>query len=61
MNHAILAYEHADKAISHYQRLLAGRGLTSADKRMFRLLLIGAVFQRAQARQTIERLEQVAA
>lgn len=49
------AYEHADRAVAHYQRLLAGHGLTNADKRMFRLLLIGAVFQRAAARQQLDR------
>lgn len=55
MNHAQAAYEHADKAIHHYQRLLTGAGLTRADKRMFRLLLIRAVFARCEARQILER------
>lgn len=59
MKHAELAYEHADRAVAHYLRLLAGHGLTKADKRMFRLLLIGAVFQRAEARRHLE--QQVAA
>jgi hypothetical protein len=53
-NHAQLAYEHADKAIGHYQRLLAGDGLTARDKRMFRLLLIKAVFARAAALRLME-------
>ena len=53
-NHAALAYEHADRAILHYQRLLAGDGLTRADKRMFRLLLIRAVFARAAALGLVE-------
>lgn len=61
MSHAERAYEHADRAVAHYCRLLAGRGLTRADKRMFRLLLIKSVFQRAAALRRIEQAEQVAA
>lgn len=48
------AYEKADKAIGHYQRLLAGHGLTRADKRLFRLLLIRAVFERGAALRTMK-------
>lgn len=61
MSHIEQAYTHADKAILHYQRLLAGHGLTQKDKRMFRLLLIRAVFQRAEARALLSEVEQVAA
>lgn len=48
------AYTSACAAIAHYQRLLAGAGLTRKDRRMFRLLLIRAVFQRAAARREVE-------
>ncbi len=54
MTHIERAYEHADKAISHYQRLLAGAGLTQADKLMFRKLLLRACAARWQAREAIE-------
>lgn len=53
-NHAALAYEHADRAILHYQRLLAGDGLTAREQRMFRLLLIRAVWARCEALQLME-------
>ena len=42
-------YEKADKDIAHYLRLLAGAGLTEADKRRARLRLIGAQARRAWA------------
>lgn len=42
-----------DKAIAHYQRLLADSGLTERDRQMFRRLLVRAVFQRAAARERI--------
>lgn len=54
MNHAALAYENADKAIGHYQRLLAGDGLTAREQRMFRLLLIKAVWARCEALRLME-------
>jgi hypothetical protein len=54
MSHAEQAYQHADKAIAHYQRLLAGRGLTRADQRTARLCLIRMVFARAAA---LDRME----
>lgn len=61
MDHLRAAYEHADKAITHYQRLLAGHGLTASDKRTARLLLIKAVFQRSAALTAIQQSEQIAA
>jgi len=42
-------YEKADKDIAHYRKLLAGAGLTEADKRRARLRLIGAQARRAWA------------
>lgn len=54
MNHAALAYENADKAIGHYKRLLAGDGLTAREQRMFRLLLIRAVWARCEALRLME-------
>lgn len=42
-------YERADKDIAHYRKLLAGAGLTEADKRRARLRLIGAQARRAWA------------
>ena len=59
MTHAEQAYTHADKAISHYQRLLAGAGLTQADKLMFRKLLLRACAARWQAREAIEEATEV--
>lgn len=53
-NHIEQAYIHADKAIGHYQRLLAGDGLTARDQRMFRLLLIRAVWARCEALRLME-------
>lgn len=48
-------YERADRAIAHYQRLLAG-SLSPAQRHEARLALIRAVFQRAEARQQVEQL-----
>lgn len=60
MKHAELAYEHADRAVAHYTRLLAG-SLSPRERHTARLALIRAVFQRAEALRAIERAEQVAA
>lgn len=51
--------ERADKTIAHYQRLMAGAGLTAADKRKARLGIIRAVMERAWAREQIEARELV--
>ena len=48
-------YEKAGKDIAHYLRLLAGAGLTEADKRRARLRLIGAQARRAWALVDIEQ------
>jgi len=45
----------ADKAIAHYLRLLAGRGLTEADKRFAQLRLIRAMGERVRAEREMER------
>jgi len=54
-------FEKADKDIAHYLRLLAGAGLTEADKRRARLALIGAQARRAWALVDMEEAEQIAA
>jgi hypothetical protein len=60
MQHNERAFQHADKAIAHYTRLLLGAGLTRTDKDLFRRLLVRAVFARAEALQRMER-EEIAA
>jgi len=54
-------YTQADRAVHHYQRLLAGDGLTRADKRRFRILLLRACDARWRAREEIAQTDQVAA
>lgn len=51
----------ADKAIKHYQRILAGAGLTQADRRWARIQIIKTVFARAEVRERMEKGEQVEA
>jgi len=60
MNHAEQAYAHADKAIAHYQKLLAG-SLSPHQRERARLELIRMVFARAAALRQMEEAEQVAA
>jgi len=54
MTHAEQAYQHADKAIQHYTRLIAGH-LSPAQRRGARIQLVKMVFARAAARKRIER------
>lgn len=60
MSHAAQAYTHADKAIAHYRKLLAG-SLSPAQRQRARLELIRMVFARAAALRQMEQTEQVAA
>lgn len=60
MNHIQQAYSHADRAVAHYVRLLAG-SLSPAQRYAARLALIRAVMQRAAARARLEQMEEVAA
>jgi predicted metal-dependent hydrolase len=50
-------YERADKDIAHYQKVLAGAGLTREDRRRFRCALIGAHARRWHAYEAIEQQE----
>jgi hypothetical protein len=50
------AYERADRAVAHWQRILAG-SLSPAQRHEARLLLIRAVGERAKARAVLERIE----
>lgn len=54
------SYANADRAILHYQRLIAGH-LSPAERRHARVLLLRAVFARALARQAMEQTEEIAA
>jgi|GEM_PF-6894086 len=62
MNHTRLAFEHADRAVHHWQLILAGH-LSPAQRNYARLELIRAVGQRVRARAALEeeQTEQVAA
>jgi hypothetical protein len=53
--HAHAAYEHADRAVNHYVRLLEGDGLTRDDRRFFGEKLLRALWARAVARRRMER------
>jgi len=56
MTHAQEPYQNADKAILHYQRLIAGH-LSPAQRKAARLALIRAVLLRAEARAMMEQIE----
>lgn len=50
------AYERADRAVAHWQRILAG-SLSPAQRHEARLALIRAVGERARALQAMEQME----
>lgn len=54
MNHSEQAYIHADKAVHHWQQILAG-SLSNAQRNYARLELIKAVGQRVRAKIELER------
>ncbi len=54
MNHAQLAFEHADKSVAHWQLILAG-SLSPAQRQHARIELIRAVGQRVRTRIALEQ------
>lgn len=60
MTHLQDAYSHADKAIAHYQKLLAG-SLSPAQRQRARLELIRMVFARAAALRRMEEANELVA
>lgn len=60
MTHTEAAYEHADKAVAHWQLILLG-SLSPAQRQRARIELIRAVGQRVRTRIALEQTEQVAA
>ena len=53
-------YTKADRAIKHYQLLIAGH-LSPAQRRQARIQIVRAVFARALALRAIARTEEIAA
>jgi hypothetical protein len=60
MTHTQAAYAHADRAVYHWQLMLAG-SLSTAQRQRARIELIRAVGQRVRCRMALEEAEQVAA
>lgn len=58
-SHAAQAYAHADRAVSHYEKLIAGDGITCADLVMFGAELAKALRRRDVARRQMEEMELV--
>jgi hypothetical protein len=56
MNHAKLAYEHADRAVHHW-RLILGGSLSPAQRQHARIELIRAVGQRVRTRLALQDKE----
>ena len=56
MNHSALAFEHADKAVYHWQLILAG-SLSPAQRQRARIELIRAVGQRVRTRLALKHEE----
>lgn len=54
MNHPTEALEHAQKAIAHYERLIAGDGITCADLVVFGAQLAKALRQKAVAERQLQ-------
>ena len=54
MNHSALTYEHADKAVYHWQLILAG-SLSPAQRQHARIELIRAVGQLVRTRIALEQ------
>ncbi len=54
------AYAEASKRIAHFQRLLAGDGLTERDKYRARLSIIHYVGVMVRARQVMEQSKELA-
>lgn len=53
MTDLAILYERADRDVAHYQRLLAGN-LSARERRQARLLLIRAVFRRAEIERVMD-------
>ena len=56
MNHAALAFEHADRCVHHWTLILAG-SLSPAQRQHARIELIRAIGQRVRCRMALKEQE----